>query len=315
MDQSRNPAAWALGLNEPLLFAGVLAAAEGALFLVTRTSAGPLWAWVAAHAVLVAMGAAWIALKRRDLADLSPYVLILLATAIAGPVGVALAAGAVVLQARERPNVQLLAAWYERIALAGDIDPVTNLCNTVAMGRGVITSTVPPPEFERVMTVGSLEDRQTALGLIARRFSPSYASALRLALVSPEPVIRVQAAAVAVKVRAELKVTLHEALQRARNQNLSALAAANLVQELQAMSRSGLLEETDRIASKAAIEYVLVTATSARSGGAAVEGLLEGASQTALENELVRQGRFDEFRAARTRATTALRAAEAPGNA
>ena len=305
------PAVWTSGRMGPLPFAGLLAIGELLVWFAFKASAGPLPVWVFGHAALVALAAVVLVRQRTAASDESPYVLALIATTIAGPIGAILAVGAVVLLARERPDAQLLAAWYERIALAGDIDQVTNLCNTVAMGRGVLTTAVPPPEFERVMTGGSLEDRQTALGLIARQFSPSYAAALRLALVSPEPVIRVQAAAVAVKVRAQLKVSLQAALTRLQHECLPPDGAAALALELQGMVRSGLLEDEDRSRGEEAIEQLLVMATSAMPAGAG-QGAneLDAAGHALLESELLRQGRFDEFRTARLRSGLGQRMSE-----
>ncbi len=310
----QSPAASSM-LTGPLPFSVALLLAELALAAAVRANMLHLAGWLCAHLALIALAALYLARVRTAKTDLSPYGLSLVAAAIAGPVGAVMGIVAVWLHARERPNVELLAHWYERIALAGDVDPVTSLCNAVAMGRGVQTTMVPPPVFERVMADGTLEDRQTALGLIARRFAPSYAAALRLALVSPEPVIRVQAAAVAVKVRAELKTALRETLAETSVPGLTPVQAAELTSQLQAMAGAGMLEEDDQQRAEQAISSLLegdVPAAVSRATGASPP--LSQAAQELIENALLRQGRYREFRALRLQATRTARNEEEPSN-
>ena len=234
--------------------------------------------------------------------DVTPYALALIATLIAGPAGALLAVLALLRMKREPSHPELLAAWYDRIALAGDTDEATGLYNTVAMGRALNTSASPPQLFDAVMTQGSLADRQTALGLIARQFSPSYAPALRHALVSPEPVIRVQAAAVAVKVRAELKHVLAAALSRARVETLSPAEAAGLAVELYAIVASGLLEDDDRDRADATANKLLAAAVNRLVIEGDPRGEIDASAQALIETELLRRGNFQTFRDQRQRA-------------
>jgi hypothetical protein len=287
----------------PLPFAALLALAEcavaGLAFAVTIPSLG----WLVCHLVLVALSCAVLSRQRAFISDTGPHVLAVIATLAAGPLGAILAVGAVAVMARERTHPELLTAWYDRIALSGDVDAVTGLYNTVAMGRGVLTSTTPPPVFEYVMRDGSLEDRQTALGLIARRFLPSYAPALSLALVSPEPVIRVQAAAVAVKVRAELKTTLAQVLAQASRPDLSPTETVDCATRLDGIARSGLLEDEDRDRGLATLQTLLAAASTdvvpVRHG----EAQPDAATQALLETQLLRQGDFATLRAVRGQST------------
>jgi len=254
-----------------------------------------------AHLALIIAATAVIWQHRTAIADATPYALTLLASLVSGPAGAAIAAMALIRHSRETTNPQLLADWYNRIALAGDVDPVTDLYNTVAMGRALHTSTVPPKVFDTVMTSGTLADRQTALGLIARQFQPSYAPALRHALVSPEPVIRVQAAAVAVKVRAGLKATLAAALQRA-SENLPSAAAAALAVDLQLMAKSGLLEDDDRDRASAAASSLVANLLDGTATPDAIDAPFSPLAQSLIETELLARGRFGDFRKLRARA-------------
>jgi hypothetical protein len=269
---------------------------------------GQLILWLVLHVAVVTCAGA-VLWRARMAPDLSPQALAVLATLIAGPLGAALAAAALASLARERPNRDLLEAWYDRISLAGELDPVTQLYNSVAMGRAVQTTTAMPQRFEVVMTEGSLSDRQAALGLIARKFEPSYAPALRLALVSPEPVIRVQAAAVAVKVRGELKSSIESALARAEAGHLAPAQQAELAYRIAAMAHSGLLEDTDHAQAREAVRHLLGSVTAAiatEPPDAGFDALAEEA-RTFLETELLRRGAFAAFRSVRGSATAVTR--------
>lgn len=284
----------------PVPFAIILSVAQAVLLAAKLLMGFALAIWLLAHAALTLAAVALVWQHRAQITDTTPYALTTIAALISGPIGAGIACLALIRHAGEATHPELLAAWYDRIALAGDVDPVTDLYNTVAMGRALQTSTVPPQVFDAVMTSGTLADRQTALGLIARQFQPSYAPALRHALVSPEPVIRVQAAAVAVKVRAELKKTLAVAMLRS-TADLSPADAASLAVELQLMAKSGLLEDDDRDRATAATSRLTSTVVDGLTNPATIDTPLSPAAQSLIETELLALGRFQQFRDLRAR--------------
>jgi hypothetical protein len=130
--------------------------------------------------------------------------------------------------------------------------------------------------------------------------------------VSQEPVIRVQAAAVAVKVRAEAKSDLERALLDADAPSLPNVRVRALAGRISALVTSGLLEDRDRERGQSRLD-LLVTQLIAdldaddgdpsRPRSAAVREL--------VETELLRQGRYGEFRAVRARAAR-VRAPDRP---
>lgn len=286
----------------PIRFAAALCLVEVLLLAAKALTHMPLMPWFFLHGALVAAAAFTVWRQRGVLADVSPYALALISALIAGPAGGLLAVLALLRMEREPAHPELLTAWYDRIALAGDTDAATDLYNTVAMGRALDTSIAPPQVFDAVMTEGSLADRQTALGLIARQFSPSYAPALRHALVSPEPVIRVQAAAVAVKVRAELKASLATALGRAQAGDLTPAAAGRLAVELRAMTGSGLLEDDDRELGDLAADKLVTSLVDDLVAARDPAGEIDPGVQALIETELLRRGNFQAFRDQRLRA-------------
>ncbi len=276
--------------------AAILAAAE-ALLLALAVVAGLPWGlWLLGHVAIAGWFTYDVWMSRSVGGDVSARILTILTTVIAGPFGAAAACMALLAWRRQRTRPEQLAAWYDRIALAGDIDDVTRLADTVAMGRAVGTSQLPPHPFAEVMSEGSLAWRQAALGLIARRFSPAYAPALKAALVTGEPMVRVQAAAVATRVRAGLKGDLGRALVTARGlDRTDGSACVGALTHMRELLATGLIEDDDRAAAETEISRL------ASEAAAAVPGL-DPAQRSVLETELLRTGRFDAFRAVRAEA-------------
>lgn len=306
MTSTSSKTSWQLQVVKAVPFAATLALAETVTSGMALALRVPLLGWLACHVAIVGLAVAFLWRHRAGISDTSPQSVTLIATLAAGPVGAVLSALATTIMPRELAHPELLNAWYDRIALSGDIDDVTSLYNTVAMGRGMLTPTTLPPVYEQVMRDGSLEDRQAALGLIARHFSPKYAPVLRLALISPEPVIRVQAAAVAVKVRAELKTSLAVVLEQAARSDLSPSQIVECALLLDDIVRSGLLEDEDRDFGSATLQKLLATASSDRVPVTSADDEPAAATQALLETQLLRQGDFAAFRAVRAQVAKCL---------
>lgn len=289
-----------------ILVAAAALLAESVLAILALRGALPVSAAIGFHLVVVAALAVGLSLPARPARDLSAPLLTLVATLAAGPAG---ALGAVfihLLTPARREHPEMLAAWYERIALASDIDPVTRLCDEVSIGRSIDLSAQMPHSFTRVIEQGSLAERQAALGLIARRFHPDFVGALDAALKSPEPVVRVQAAAVAARVRGELKARVRAIIDDGLPSDpIEALERASL---LEAASRSSLLDENDRLRA-GALARRLRSSSAGRPLAVTTAGT-GAASQSAalLADEQLRSHRYVEFRRLRR-----LRKIEAAG--
>jgi len=247
---SRSPRATALLLAAELTATGAMW-----LFLVWRLNAGSA-VWLIGHLGLLAIcwmvvsgtanpfaGSATASPGSPHSSDHSGVLLVVLAALLLGPLGSAMAGLMILLRAGAPTDSSMLDGWYQRIALAGDVDRITRLATAVSTGRSVNTTGDPPQVFERVIASGSMAERQNALGLIARRFAPAYAPALKAALVSPEPLIRVQAAAVAVKVKSDLAQVLDVFVQH--KDQADPLQAAQAAAEISAIIETGLLDAED----------------------------------------------------------------------
>ncbi|MEQ1612273.1 MAG: hypothetical protein ABL904_05940 [Hyphomicrobiaceae bacterium] len=224
-------------------------------------------------------------------------LLVTVSVAAAGPVGALAGVAAIMLARRRQDDHKLLDEWYQRIAMAVETDDVTRLCEQVMSGRTSDLTERAPPSFAAIMERGSLNDRQAALGIIARNFHPDYLPVLMMALKSPEPVIRVQAAAVATRVRGDLRALVdRHALSDALSDvdGIGALAAAD---QLDAAVASGLLDEGDRIRAGAIAQRLRSIPT-----GNSVPMRLQPLpvlQRAAAETELLREGRFVELRVSR----------------
>lgn len=292
-----------------LMAAVGLLTAESLLLAAVILARLPWGLWLPGHAAIVGWFAYESWRRRRLGHDVSPRALAILTTLIGGPAGALIVTVALLLWRRQRAHPERLAAWYDRIALAGDIDDVTRLADTVAMGRAVGTAAYPPRPFTDVMLTGSLADRQTALGLIARRFSPAYAPALHAALVTGEPMVRVQAAAVATRVRAELKSQVRTAIADARILSSGdGSKCAELIFLLRGLLSTGMIEDDDRAAAEIAV---------ARLAGAAAVAKppFDPDVRAQLESELLKTGNFAAFRALRSGAALVSKAEAGAGNA
>ena len=234
----------------------------------------------------------------------------LFATLAVGPFG---AAGALLLPGMMRRSISSMArlnAWYERISLSSEQDALTRLSDRVAIGRAQNLAAPAPQSFDALFQTGAIAEQQTALGMIARAFHPDYLPALKNALDSPEPVIRVQAAAVAARVRGSLAMQTEQLLLRAADPLLSPAAAASAAAELEHAIASGLLDEAIRVRATG-VRDGLLARTFARQDvrrnnhdaeSTAYQmppGQISPASQQAYEANLLARGRLAEFRAVR----------------
>ena len=257
---------------------------------------------MAGHAVLVAGLCALVLVWRTPGADRTMLALAALATACVGPLGAVGAVLATLLAPARQTTTPLLEAWYQRIAHSIEIDPTTQLCDMVAIGRAVDLSGGPPPSFAQIMTTGGLGERQALLGHIARHFHVDYLPALKIALANPEPVIRVQAAAVASKVQHALSGIVATWAARTAGP-MTAIEALGAVVELEACLGSGLIEAADRSRAEAALAVAHATARSASTSAGLAQHLLasrgDGLQLTATaayERVLVGERRFRELR-------------------
>ncbi len=299
-----------------VVFAFAAALAElfvAALPLVSPTPIG--FALVAHLIVLAGLGLA-LYRRRQAEADLSAPVLILIAVSAAGPVGAGLGLIGLAWLYRPAQSSELLSAWYERIALSTRLDCETQLADRVASGRVIDASAPPPQALVGVVRHGTLQERQAALGLIARFFHLNHLAALSDALRSDLPVIRVQAAAVAARIRIQLAHEIERRLERAADMLQEVSTPGHGASEL---ARLRLIREFDQAIASELLDKPLSEAASAMAArlAAAIDcltlALHKGqsfemrAGLEAYEARLIAAGDFKRLRVLRRRRLMAHR--------
>ncbi|MEZ5857339.1 MAG: hypothetical protein R3D67_22375 [Hyphomicrobiaceae bacterium] len=188
--------------------------------------------------------------------------------------------------------------------LSTAIEPDVRLCDDVGVGRTLDLGSAMPASFPALMESGPLAKRQAILGYIARHFHPAYLATLQIALESPEPTLRVQAAAVAAHVGPEVRNRLRQTLDRVARLGDEPDVALDLLCDLDLLVVSGLIDESERKAANAARrllgDSVLVDVKKGP------HRVLRGSDTTTavlriatLETLLLERGRFADLRAIR----------------
>jgi tetratricopeptide (TPR) repeat protein len=110
--------------------------------------------------------------------------------------------------------------------------------------------------FTDAVTNGTIEQKQAIVALIARRFSPAFAPALRKALEDPVPAVRVQAAAAAAAIEQRFSARAMKLEQAAAKRAGQAGHFRELGALYAEMADSGILEKARADAARAkALEH------------------------------------------------------------
>jgi hypothetical protein len=308
---SSSPSETSAAVRTPLTAAAaakfMIAAAacgEAVLFAFSATGQLPLAIAVGLHVAIVAslVVALWRPLRTGS--DGGFAVMGIVGTLATGPFGALCALLLPRLSASRADTSVRLQAWYDRIALSSEQDGFTRMSDRIAIGRAANLAAPTPLELMREFHSGSTAIQQAALGVIARNFHPDYLAVLKLALDSPEPVVRVQAAAVAARVREILKRQIAPTIARAADPSLTADAALKLATELEATAASGLLEQAARSDAVRACTglrariFARLDVAKRSKLGAAPASTTEVVADEYLAH-LLANGRFEEFRATR----------------
>lgn len=206
---------------------------------------------------------------RRAGGDDPAFLLFVVATVFLGPLGAAGAGFAAILRRAFAWRSRPFSDWYQALFPEERQDRTRALYEKVVLrGHGPAErSTVAP--FADVIALGSLQEKQAAIALIASSFRPEFAVALRAALNDQEAAVRVQAAAAVARIE-------HQFLQR--SMALDARRAADpddvdLLMEAarhhEALSATGLVDEGRARESAEAALALYLEAVSRQPAGAA----------------------------------------------
>ena len=98
--------------------------------------------------------------------------------------------------------------------------------------------------FRDTMAAGTIDQKQALLGLIARRFSPSFAPALHQALQDPVPAIRVQAASAVASIEARYAGRTFDLTKRAEKSGGKPDDVRALAEHFVEFAESGIAEQS-----------------------------------------------------------------------
>ena len=225
--------------------------------------------------------------------DLTIAALIFLVVAVAGPAGAIASLTALAFVDHAGAGPEVLHAWYARLAQAGGSDPATELNDRITAGRVLQTEAPAPHTFENIIADGTLAERQAALGLRARHFHTDFAPALEAALRSPEPVVRVQAAAVVARIRADLKTRIKAMVAAPFNLEIEDAA------ELLRLSACPLVDRQEGEKCRKAANEVLKIALVTGHDVQVAASTADAETAPVIERFLMNCGRLRDFRISR----------------
>jgi polysaccharide biosynthesis protein PelE len=122
------------------------------------------------------------------------FLLLVIATIAMGPFGAIGAGVSVVMRWFFARRATPFEDWYAALVPKLEISPTRALHERIALRGGGPDARSSVAPFSDVMVLGTLQQKQAVITMIADEFRPSFAPALRSALNDPEPAIRVQAA-------------------------------------------------------------------------------------------------------------------------
>ena len=181
---------WSRGTLALAILAG---AAEIVILVAGLRGAAPLQLLLGVHAAIgLAMVLAIALLRRRDGAN-PAFLLFAACTAALGPLGVMGAAMTLALRTIFARHAVPFEEWY------ASLFPKFATPRTKQLYDRTVRGGAPEPRplvasFADVMALGTVQQKQSVVVMIADNFRPAFAPALRRALNDSEPAIRVQAA-------------------------------------------------------------------------------------------------------------------------
>jgi len=220
---------------------GVLAVESAALYGFAMGRVGSLQLGLT-HGALVLGMAIWIVLRRRDGWGMRIPALLMLTVAAVGPFGAAGTLLTLLLHSFYRTRTTSFETWYLSLFPEDERNAAQDLYDLLITGRDVSAEHTSVASFTDVLSFGSVEQKQAVITLLARRFRPAFAPALRLALGDPNPSVRVQAATAAAQIENEFLITALklEAAMRRRPRDLETHWTA--ARHLDDYAYSGLLD-------------------------------------------------------------------------
>ncbi|MBP2229633.1 hypothetical protein J2847_002932 [Azospirillum agricola] len=232
------------GGSAELALVGLLAAAvETAGFATAAATVIPhaLPAALLLHLAVCGGLAVWVRSRLRRGLDLRLAGLMLVTTPVLGPLGPLFTLAAAALHALFRRYATGFQDWYLSLFPESEVEPARELYELIVSGRE--TSHLAAGEsFTDVMSVGSPQQKQAVIALVARHFRPAFTPALKAGLADADPSVRVQAATATARVEHEFNERWLALDHAARSHPDDAGTVAALARHLDDYAFCGLLD-------------------------------------------------------------------------
>jgi tetratricopeptide (TPR) repeat protein len=243
--------------HEPLLQDGLAAGAAATILTGAAILALNERSWlvyVAAHLALSAVACAFAYVSARP--PRRQAVLLAISVVFFGPLGAFGSFLSVAMEAIFRPRARGFMAWYNDLFPEEETEAADVLLNRLRAGGDPAHGAADLVSFTDAVTYGTIEQKQAIVALIARRFSPAFAPALRQALADPVPAVRVQAAAAAASIEARFAARAMTLETEAAQKGFSVATLKRLGRLNAEFARSGILETARAGAARAkALDY------------------------------------------------------------
>lgn len=245
------------------------------LLVWLATSPGQL---TLAHTLVVhlslVIGSALFLLRPQATIDRALAVIALVCLLVTGPLGGLGAIAMMQIASRNRGDIRRLASWYERLSASVQVDAPSRLHERLAAGRVPRLVAGDIRQLAKVMRHGSDRAREIVLGLIGRHYNPDCRHLLDCALASRQSSVRVQAAAVFVKLRARYKGLLKRCLAQHSKADLEHAQRREIVRDLVAALESGFLDSSEARQAQSATQRLSSQLEQAEATGTAVRSKL-----------------------------------------
>ncbi len=234
------------GFGQPFVLALVLVLAAELCLLALAWSGG-LWGWLAllGHvAVLVGLGlyVRRLYYRRGEGQAALGLAMALACTAAMGPVGALGFLLAGLLRAQFRKTATPVEEWYRTLFPDFADEEEVALAARIREGREAATVATGVAPFIDVLRLGSRDQKEAVLAMLARRFRPEFAPALKLALEDPVPSVRVQAATAAAQINNDVLARSMRLTAQAARQPKDAEAWRALARHEEMVAGLGLLD-------------------------------------------------------------------------
>lgn len=163
---------------------------------------GAAYGAIAGHLALTVLLSLWLLWRQRRGLDLRLPGLLAVTTLFLGPLGPAATLACAMMFAIFSRYAMGFQDWYLSLFPESQVEPAQELYELIVSGREQ-AHLAAAESFTDVMAVGTPQQKQAVIALVARHFRPAFTPALKQGLSDADPSVRVQAATATARVEHE----------------------------------------------------------------------------------------------------------------